>query len=153
LGESLPQNSLNWDLGHVNDEAGRRTHNRGCGQHIDKNLKRVARASVSASLYTSGCGAWREAVGFKTFSRVPAPTPSGCRDTFLRGTIYTPGNAHIPCAVRDLWPTGARLLVPSSSKLPAHFRLVVDAAGIRANCTLFMRSEDAVEVSFAYPPA
>ena len=92
-------------------------------------------------------------MGFKTFSRVPAPTPSGCRDTFLRGTIYTTGNAHIPCAVRDLWPTGARLLVPSSAKLPTHFRLVVDAAGIKASCTPFMRSEDAVEVRFVYPPA
>ena len=87
-------------------------------------------------------------MGFKTFSRVPAPTPFGRRDTFLRGTIYTPGNAHIPCAVRDLWPTGARLLVPSSSKLPSQFRLLVEAAGIEASCTLFMRSEDAVEVSF-----
>ena len=87
-------------------------------------------------------------MGFKTFSRVPAPTPFGRRNTFLRGTIYTPGNAPIPCAVRDLWPTGARMLVPSSSKLPAHFRLVVEAAGIEAGCTLSMQSEDAVEVSF-----
>jgi hypothetical protein len=92
-------------------------------------------------------------VGVKTFSRVPAPIPFGCRDTFLRGTIYTTGSAHIPCAVRDLWPTGARLLVPSSARLPARFRLVVDAAGIKASCTLFMRSEDTVEVSFVNPPA
>jgi len=80
-------------------------------------------------------------------------TMNGGASTQFIGTIYTPGNAHIPCAVRDLWPTGARLLVPSSAKLPTHFRLVVDGAGIKANCTLFMRSEDAVEVSFVYPPA
>ena len=59
----------------------------------------------------------------------------------------------LPCAVRDLWPAGARLLVPSSSKLPAQFRLLVEAAGIEVSCTLFMRSEDAVEVSLVYPPA
>ena len=91
-------------------------------------------------------------MGFETFSRVPAPAPFGRRDTFLRGTIYTTGNAHIPCAVRDLWPTGARLLVPSTSKLPTHFRLSVGAAGIEASCTLLMRSEDAVEVSLAKSP-
>ena len=87
-------------------------------------------------------------MGFNAFSRVPAPTPFGRRDTFLRGTIYTPGNAHIPCAVRVLWPTGARLLVPSSSNLPSQFRLRVAAAGIEATCTLLKRSEDAVEVCF-----
>jgi hypothetical protein len=87
-------------------------------------------------------------VGFKTFSRVSVPTLFGRRDTFLRGTIYTPGNAHIPCAVRDLWPTGARLLVPSSSNLPTQFRLLVTATAFEANCTLLKRSEDTVEVCF-----
>jgi hypothetical protein len=87
-------------------------------------------------------------VGFKTFSRVPAPTLFDRRDTFLRGTIYTPSNAPIPCAVRDLCRTGARLLVPSSSRLPPQFRLLVEATGLEARCTLLKRSEDAVEVCF-----
>ena len=38
MGEALPRNLLNWDLGHVNDQVGRRTHNRACGQNIDKNF-------------------------------------------------------------------------------------------------------------------
>ena len=87
-------------------------------------------------------------MGFKTFSRVPASTPFDRRDTFLRGTIYTPSNAPIPCAVRDLCPAGARLLVPSSSKLPPRFRLLVETTGFEAGCALLKRSEDAVEVCF-----
>ena len=87
-------------------------------------------------------------MGLKTFSRVPAPPPFGRRDTFLRGTIYTPSNAPIPCAVRDLCPAGARLLVPSSSKLPPQFRLLVETTGFEVNCALLKRSEDAVEVCF-----
>ena len=87
-------------------------------------------------------------MGLKTFSRVPAPPPFGRRDTFLRGTIYTPSNAPIPCAVRDVWPAGARLLVPSSSKLPPQFRLLVETTGFEANCALLKRSEDVVEVCF-----
>jgi hypothetical protein len=74
-------------------------------------------------------------VGFKTFARVPAPTHYGRRDTFLRGTIYTPSNAPIPCAVRDFCPIGARLIVPASL-LSARFRLVVEAAGIEADCEI-----------------
>jgi len=86
-------------------------------------------------------------MGSKTFARVPALPPFGRRDTFLRGTIYSPSEAPIPCAVRDVWPAGARLLVPSSSKLPPQFRLLVET-GIDANCVLLKRSEDAVEVCF-----
>ena len=87
-------------------------------------------------------------MGLKTVSRVPAPPPFGRRDTFLRGAIYTPDNAPIPCAVRDLCPAGARLLVPSSSKLPSQFRLLVETTRFEASCALLKRSEDAVEVCF-----
>ncbi len=83
----------------------------------------------------------------KGFSPTTAAPQFGRRDTFLRGTIFTP--APIPCAVRDLTLRGARLVVPSYSPLPGQFRLVVESAGLDANCALTERSADGVEVVFA----
>jgi len=80
-------------------------------------------------------------VGLKTFSRVPAPPPFGRRDTFLRGKIL-----HAQRCAHSM--RGARLLVPSSSKLPPQFRSLVETTGFEAICALLKRSEDAVEVCF-----
>jgi hypothetical protein len=85
------------------------------------------------------------------FSRRPTPPPFGRRQTFLRGAIYISGDAPMPCAVRDLYPTGARLFIPSSSPLPSQFRLKIEARGFEAHCALVERSGDAAEVCFVRP--
>ena len=53
----------------------------------------------------------------------------GRRNTFLRGTIYSAGNPHMPCAVRELTLSGAQLVVASSAPLPQTFHLLVDSSG------------------------
>jgi hypothetical protein len=80
------------------------------------------------------------------FSRTTAAPQFGRRDTFLRGTIFTP--APIPCAVRDLTLRGARLLVSPRFPLPRQFRLVVESTGFDTHCALTERSADRVLVIF-----
>jgi hypothetical protein len=85
-------------------------------------------------------------MGLEVFSR--AQPQFGRRNTFLHGTIYAPGNPPMPCAVRDLTPAGARLLLPSSSPLPPRFRLLVETTRFESNCALLERSGDTAEVVF-----
>jgi hypothetical protein len=82
------------------------------------------------------------------FNYSHVPKQFGRRNTFLRGTIYTPGNAPVPCAVRDFSASGARLLVPSSSPLPARFRLLIEASGFESDCAILERSDDSTDVVF-----
>ena len=72
----------------------------------------------------------------------------GRRNTFLRGTIYSAGNPHMPCAVRELTLSGAQLVVASSAPLPQTFHLLVDSSGFEADCTVLQRSGDRVDVVF-----
>jgi hypothetical protein len=85
-------------------------------------------------------------MGLKVFSR--AEPQFGRRNTFLRGTIYSAGNSPMPCAVRDLCPAGARLLVASSSPIPPRFRLLVETTGFESDCALLERSGETAEVVF-----
>jgi hypothetical protein len=77
-----------------------------------------------------------------------SPKQIGRRNTFLRGTIYTPGKSPMPCAVRDLSLSGARLTVASSAPLPSMFHLVVEASNFGAHCKVVQRSGDRVDVVF-----
>ena len=82
----------------------------------------------------------------KVFPRVQPQF--GRRSTLLRGTICTPGNSPMSCAVTAMSSAGARLVVASAADLPHTFRLVIDDSGFEANCTLVERSGDRAEVSF-----
>jgi hypothetical protein len=82
------------------------------------------------------------------FDFTHAPPQFGRRQTFLRGVIHAHGRLPSICAVRELTPTGATLVVASSSQLPNRFRLVVQAKGIDADCGFVERLNDAVEVVF-----
>lgn len=85
-------------------------------------------------------------MGFKVFSR--AQPQFGRRNSFQRGTIYTPGKSPMPCAVRDLSEEGAQLVVASSARLPTTFHLVVDANSFETDCMILQRSGDRVDVAF-----
>ena len=58
----------------------------------------------------------------------------------------------MPCVVRDLSDTGARLLVTSSIGVPDTFELIIELDGIEANCEVVTRTAREVRVKFPTPP-
>jgi hypothetical protein len=70
------------------------------------------------------------------------------RDTFLRGVIEITGRPSMTCAVRELSPASALLIVPTSVALPARFGLSVEAKNLYCGCDLLSQRHDIVEVCF-----
>ncbi|KMO39241.1 pilus assembly protein PilZ [Methylobacterium variabile] len=78
--------------------------------------------------------------------------------TFLRGRItFNGGNSTMDCLVRDISPSGARLLLSQTATLPDGFDLVIPAKDRTHRATLRWRKDDSVGVTFAdeaaRPPA
>jgi PilZ domain-containing protein len=72
----------------------------------------------------------------------------GRRQTFLHAMITGSGRPPVPCIVRDLSASGARIEVQTPAWLPRHFRLIVEGT-LRSECEVVHRSTDAVGVRFA----
>ncbi len=82
----------------------------------------------------------------RRFARAPARPQFGRREEFFYAAIMARGRPPIPCLVRDLTPTGARVIV--QAVLPPSFRLVIEVKGFESDCEIVARTQDSVEVRF-----
>jgi hypothetical protein len=58
----------------------------------------------------------------------------------------------IPCAVRDLSATGARLRVNATTNVPDTFELIIELDGLEASCQIVWRKADDIGVRFISTP-
>ncbi|MGE7416360.1 PilZ domain-containing protein [Methylobacterium tarhaniae] len=70
--------------------------------------------------------------------------------TFLKGRIvFNNGNSSMDCLVRDLSPSGARLMLSQTATLPDGFDLLIPAKDRSHKATLRWRKADSIGVTFA----
>lgn len=78
---------------------------------------------------------------------------SSRRRTLKAGVIaYGGGHVTLPCGVRDLSDTGARLTVSGSVNAPDTFELAIDTDGLAASCEVVWRRGAEVGVRFVGAP-
>ncbi|NNF79585.1 MAG: PilZ domain-containing protein [Rhizobiales bacterium] len=65
---------------------------------------------------------------------------------------FNNGNITLPCVVRDISETGAKLKVDTGRHPPDRFQLQIELDGLSANCTVVWRNEQHIGVEFAEPP-
>ena len=58
----------------------------------------------------------------------------------------------LPCTVRDLSETGARIAVTGTVSAPDTFELIIELDGIEASCEVVLRRPNEVRVRFSEPP-
>jgi len=84
----------------------------------------------------------------------PGTEPRGVtRRRLLKGGVVSYNNRHstIPCTVRDISDTGARLAVQGSVNAPDTFELFIELDGIRIGCRVVWRRASLVGVAFTTP--
>jgi len=76
------------------------------------------------------------------------------RRRVLKGSIilFNDRKSTLPCTVRDLSSTGARLRVESSITVPGTFILVIELDGFEADCEVVHRRAKDLGVKFTSPP-
>lgn len=62
------------------------------------------------------------------------------------------GNITLPCVVRDISDTGAKLKVDTGRHPPDHFQLQIELDGLVANCMVVWRDGQQLGVEFTEPP-
>ncbi|MEM8689937.1 MAG: PilZ domain-containing protein [Pseudomonadota bacterium] len=62
------------------------------------------------------------------------------------------GNITMPCVVRDISETGAKLKVDTGRHPPDHFQLQIELDGLMANCMVVWRDGQQLGVEFTEPP-
>ncbi len=72
----------------------------------------------------------------------------------LKGGViaFSGRHATLPCVLRDLSDTGARLQVTQGSSVPDTFELLVELDGLEAHCQVAWRKPTEVGVMFLEPP-
>jgi hypothetical protein len=75
------------------------------------------------------------------------------RRRILKGGIIAFNHMHstLPCAVRDLSDTGAKLRVTGSMAPPDTFVLIIELDGIEVDCRVVWRKSPDLAVSFVSP--
>lgn len=86
--------------------------------------------------------------------RVADERRDGKRNRMLKGGIIAFGARHatLPCVLRDLSDTGARLQVAQGSSVPDTFELIVELDGLEAQCQVVWRKPAEVGVTFLETP-
>jgi hypothetical protein len=76
------------------------------------------------------------------------------RRRILKAGIIAFNGRHsaLPCAVREISATGARLRIDSALSVPDIFELIVELDGLEADCRVVHRSGREVGVSFTSSP-
>jgi hypothetical protein len=76
------------------------------------------------------------------------------RRRVLKAAIVAYNDRHstLPCMVRDLSATGARLRADNSIAIPDTFELIVELDGLEARCEVVWRRDGEVGVKFASAP-
>lgn len=79
---------------------------------------------------------------------------SGGRKRVLKSGIIAFNGRHstLPCSVRDLSTTGARLSVEGSMNAPDTFDLIIELDGLEAPCAVVWRRGKEIGVRFRAPP-
>ena len=65
---------------------------------------------------------------------------------------FNNGNITLPCVVRDISDTGAKLKVDIGRHPPDRFQLQIELDGLMANCAVVWRDEQHLGVTFTEPP-
>ncbi len=65
---------------------------------------------------------------------------------------FNGGNMTLPCVVRDISETGAKLKVDTGRHPPDQFQLQIELDGLVASCTVVWRDEQHIGVEFTEPP-
>ena len=82
----------------------------------------------------------------------PNPRQQPRRRVLKSGLIcFNARHSTLPCTVRDLSETGARLLVSGSLNAPDTFELFVELDGIWVDCEVAWRRADQIGVRFTSP--
>lgn len=83
----------------------------------------------------------------------PKDSRFGSRRRVLKAGIVAYNNRHctLPCVVRDLSETGARLRMDGSLLAPDTFDLIIDLDGFEASCEVIWRLGSDLGVSFRGP--
>ena len=76
------------------------------------------------------------------------------RRRVLKGAIVAYNDRHstIPCTVRDISDTGARLRTEGTVSAPDTFLLIVEIDGLEADCSVVWRKAPDLAVRFVSPP-
>ena len=76
------------------------------------------------------------------------------RRRVLKGAIiaYNNRRSTLPCTVRDLSETGARLRTDSAVNAPDTFTLIIELDGFEADCKVTWRKSPELAVMFVGPP-
>jgi hypothetical protein len=76
------------------------------------------------------------------------------RRRVLKSGVVAYNNRHltVPCAVRDISETGARLRVDLPLQVPDTFELLIPLDGLEANCKVVWRRGTDVGIRFTSPP-
>ena len=98
-------------------------------------------------------------VQFRTTSSALAKTEQddarhALRKRVLKGAVAASNERRLtlPCTLRDISDTGARLKVSASVTLPDTFELIVEIDGLEADCEVIWRSASEVGVRFVGAP-
>lgn len=89
----------------------------------------------------------------------PTDKPRAERRQSVRRRVLKAGvlayNGHfttLPCTVRDISATGARLRVEGAMNCPDRFDLIVEIDGLSASCEVVSRKGTEIAVRFLAPP-
>ena len=87
--------------------------------------------------------------------RVPIENRDSPRKRLLKGGViaFSARHATLPCVVRDISETGARLQVEQASTVPDTFELIVDLDGLEVPCAVVWRKLNEVGVAFTAAPS
>jgi two-component system response regulator len=87
--------------------------------------------------------------------RIKGENRSSPRKRLLKGGViaFSARHATLPCVVRDISKTGARLQVEQAAVVPDTFELVVELDGLEVGCAVVWRHAKEIGVSFNSDPA
>jgi len=92
--------------------------------------------------------------GSASVARLSADKRHSARRRVLKSAIAAYNDRHctIPCVVRDISATGARLRSDSSISVPDTFELIVELDGLEMQCEVVWRKLDELGVRFIGAP-
>ena len=84
----------------------------------------------------------------------PEEKRRGPRRRVLKGAIvaYNDRRSTMPCFVRDISDTGARLRIDGSINAPDKFDLIIEIDGLEVPCEVVSRKGSEIAVRFISPP-
>jgi PilZ domain len=81
----------------------------------------------------------------------PSPRAASARAEGRHRCVQRP-LFHLPCTVRDISDTGARLRIDGSINAPDKFDLIIEIDGLEVPCEVVSRKGSEISVRFISPP-